>query len=77
MGEGSFTEKLKTLQHQETIVLDGPYGTPSLNCLQYKKIILIAGGIGITPCISMLQEILESQRTDLRVHLIWITKNPK
>ena len=39
--------------------VDGPFGRPSLNYRRYETLILVAGGIGITPAISMLKAIYD------------------
>ncbi|XP_043687052.1 ferric reduction oxidase 8, mitochondrial [Telopea speciosissima] len=40
------------------VAVEGPYGPDSINFLRYDSLILVAGGIGITPFISILQEII-------------------
>ncbi|KAJ4961779.1 hypothetical protein NE237_021689 [Protea cynaroides] len=39
------------------VAVEGPYGPDSLNFLRCDSLLLVAGGIGITPLISILQEI--------------------
>jgi len=57
--------------------LDGPYGTGSLEYEQYPVVALVAGGIGITPAISIASHILhraaaaETRNNRWHVHLLW------
>lgn len=65
---------------QALIRCDGPYGNLSFNYYRYGSLVLVGGGIGITPIISVLKNIYECdkrQRANKRicirnVHLIWI-----
>jgi len=53
---GDFTATLKTVQPGETAWLDGPYGVFSPS--RYREapgIVLIAGGVGVAPMLSMLR----------------------
>jgi len=59
--------------------IDGPYGTASGDVLLYTHVILIGGGIGVTPFISILKSIryavLYTNNCPLHaVHFIWVTK---
>lgn len=61
------------------IAIEGPYGPASLSFLRYDSILLIAGGIGVTPFLSILQEIASAQNSGRekfpsRVKLIYIVK---
>eukprot|EP00854_Cymbomonas_tetramitiformis_P028935 gene28935-35948_t len=69
MGPGTFTNQLRQLAQQAEdnqfelqkmpIAVDGPYGAP-LPVRDYKKLVLVAGGIGITPVNSILREMYRS-----------------
>jgi len=89
MGPGTFTDKLQklamTLPWNELdtdllINVDGPYGIP-VDFEQYDQVVLVGGGIGITPINSCLRELyglgssgqLEKVQ---RVHLVWVAKDP-
>ncbi|RXH77695.1 hypothetical protein DVH24_039666 [Malus domestica] len=66
--EGSWTSSLSNMiqTRQETysdqlkyipIAVEGPYGLVSMDSLGYDSLMLVAGGIGITPFLSILQEL--------------------
>jgi predicted ferric reductase len=62
--------------------LDGPYGTGSLHYSRYPVVVLVAGGIGITPGISIASHIAHRATSgDLpahirwHVHLLWVVKD--
>ncbi|CAM6092785.1 unnamed protein product [Calypogeia fissa] len=42
--------------------LDGPYGDESAFYLRYKKLVLVAGGIGVTPFLAIIRDILHRYR---------------
>jgi predicted ferric reductase len=53
---GRFTSRIQTLKAGEKVFLDGPYGNFSIDWYpQAKKLVLIPGGIGITPIMSTLR----------------------
>ncbi|MEN8906458.1 MAG: FAD-binding oxidoreductase [Clostridiales bacterium] len=53
---GDYTSKIDTIQINSSATVDGPYGRLSyLNYTNERNIVLIAGGIGITPMIGMLR----------------------
>jgi NADPH oxidase 5 len=61
------------------IVLDGPYGTPSMHIFDCTHVILIGAGIGATPFASILRTIqLKNQKREpmklKRVHFIWLNR---
>jgi hypothetical protein len=43
------------------VMIDGPYGNPSVPLHEYESVVLVCGGIGVTPCASLLADFL-SQR---------------
>ena len=64
MGKGTFTGELAALLESKTntmvpcdVKLRGPFGSLSINLAQYQHIVLIAGGIGITPMLPILDRI--------------------
>jgi predicted ferric reductase len=59
-----------------SVLIDGPYGKPCLRFEEFSTVILVAGGIGITPCFSLLYDLLARVQAGncrvTRVHLVWI-----
>lgn len=61
------------------VAVEGPYGPASLGFLRYDTLLLVAGGIGITPVLSILQEIASLRRDHKhelpsRIDLIYAVK---
>uniref|UniRef100_M4B4U0 DOMON domain-containing protein n=1 Tax=Hyaloperonospora arabidopsidis (strain Emoy2) TaxID=559515 RepID=M4B4U0_HYAAE len=59
MGHGSFTHKLmeKARTQQDLRVnLCGPFGNMSVNVERYDAVVLVAGGVGITPMMSLINQ---------------------
>ncbi len=57
---GDFTARIKEMQPGQTVYVDGPFG--SFSCDQHphaQNLVFIAGGIGITPMMSMLRTLAE------------------
>jgi predicted ferric reductase len=52
---GDFTRVVKSIPPGQKVYLDGPYGTFSIDRHDAPGYVLLAGGIGITPLISMLR----------------------
>lgn len=53
--KGHFTHALEKLQAGDKVTVRGPFGEFVLNTRQYNDVVLCAGGIGITPFMSMLR----------------------
>ena len=59
---GDFTAKVGELKGGETVYVDGPYGSFSLDDPTTQKgIVLLAGGIGIAPIMSILHTLADSK----------------
>ena len=54
---GDFTSALERLEFDDQILIDGPHGSPAL--VDERDCVLIAGGSGITPAMSILRTALE------------------
>jgi predicted ferric reductase len=68
---GDFTDRVRHLAPGDKILINGPYGRFS-HCLVKEKlpVVMIAGGIGITPMISMLRTLAVSKGKQ-KIVLIW------
>ncbi|NPV85599.1 MAG: hypothetical protein HPY45_06270 [Anaerolineae bacterium] len=68
---GDFTRRLKNLRVGDKVLIDGPYGYFShLNYPKSEGVVFIAGGIGITPLMSMLRFMYATDKGQ-KVALIW------
>ncbi|MCX7976546.1 MAG: ferric reductase-like transmembrane domain-containing protein [Bellilinea sp.] len=66
---GDFTRRIKELKPADVVYVDGPYGAFSIDRHPHAKgFVFIAGGVGITPMVSMLQTL--AQRNDQRPLLL-------
>ncbi|GDX62654.1 membrane protein [Candidatus Saccharibacteria bacterium] len=62
---GDFTAALEGAEKGTTFKIDGPYGTFSNKVVKNSRQIWIAGGIGVTPFMSMAKSADETQQIDL------------
>ncbi|CAG8486880.1 8011_t:CDS:2 [Acaulospora morrowiae] len=79
--QGGFTRTLYA-NSQKTeaplkLRIDGPYGKPSIDFKAHRTVLLVAGGIGITPMISILRDLVSRQVTSMpvatqEIHFMWI-----
>ncbi|KAF0713817.1 Aste57867_4198 [Aphanomyces stellatus] len=63
-----------------TLRLDGPHGKPSLDVDDYDVLVLVAGGIGITPLISLINSFRHSaisNDNEVEIHLHWVVQSPQ
>jgi predicted ferric reductase len=56
-GIGDFTKRLKALPAGTRVVAEGPFGAFTQEARKHERVAMIAGGIGITPIRSLLEEI--------------------
>lgn len=86
-GLGGFTKAISELSgtHENTeslrVRLDGPYGVGRFYWPTQALTVLIAGGVGITPGLSIASSIISNARDrqtayPQQVHLLWIVKDP-
>lgn len=69
---GDFTQKMKDLKPGAKAVIDGPYGNFGQNISQNKRQIWIAGGIGITPFLSMARGFVDNKDSSGQVDLFYV-----
>ncbi len=71
---GDWTSKINRIKAGETVLIDGPYGLFSHEVLtENEPIIMISGGIGITPFLSMLRYMADVD-DPRQILLIWSNK---
>ncbi len=58
---GDFTNTIGTLKPGDTVYVDGPYGTFSMDEHKCKNMVFIAGGIGSAPVMSMLRTLADRE----------------
>ncbi|CAE8653330.1 unnamed protein product [Polarella glacialis] len=87
MGEESFSGRLhklalaaSNLPHGVVMNVQGPYGS-RVNLHESQEVVLVAGGIGITPMVSALrcavQQGLHAKQSKLRrLRLVWVARSP-
>lgn len=66
------------VRSQLKFLVDGPFPSPLESIFQHKIAFCVAGGVGITPFISVLNELLleENVRKEpRRIHLTWVVTN--
>ncbi|XP_052737663.1 NADPH oxidase 4 [Bicyclus anynana] len=79
--KGDWTECLEKLLNEKgtnlTILIDGPFSSPMEGISSSRIAICVAAGVGITPFVSALRDILQNPRSRLpnRIHLIWIVRH--
>ncbi len=73
---GDFTSTVKDATPADGAIVDMPYGTFSFLNYDAPNLVFIAGGIGITPFISMLRYMVD-KKLERNVILIWGNKTEK
>ena len=69
---GDFTKRIPTLTPGTRVIIDGPLGAFTASNAETKKLLLVAGGIGITPLFSMFASASSSERD---VTLLFAARN--
>lgn len=70
---GDFTANIAQLPENTRVIVDGPYGRFTTERIREKRVVYIAGGIGITPIRSMLGALAEVSARE-KVWLFYATK---
>ncbi len=71
---GDWTQNINKLSEGSEALVEGPFGKFTYSEAEFKKQIWIAGGIGVTPFISMAKSLKEED--GYRVDLYYCVKNP-
>ncbi|EQC42321.1 hypothetical protein SDRG_00060 [Saprolegnia diclina VS20] len=76
--DGSFVDDVYTslLGVETTVVVGGPYGNLSINLDEYDTVLLIAGGIGVTPLLHILNQQEKTAKSTTTTTLHWIVRTP-
>jgi ferredoxin-NADP reductase len=69
---GEFTNALARLKKDEEVIVEGPFGNFIIEDDE-KNLVFIAGGVGITPFISMIRERIHSRKRQ-KITLIYAAK---
>jgi 3-phenylpropionate/trans-cinnamate dioxygenase ferredoxin reductase subunit len=67
---GDFTSELRLLRPGSPVWVDGPHGAFTLDLRRTTGLVMIAGGVGITPMMSMLRTL--AHRRDRRPHRLLV-----
>jgi ferredoxin-NADP reductase len=73
---GSWTAALAAIAPGTRVHVDGPFASPCRDLHGCRRAIVVAGGIGITPFVSFLREVLATGRPPFdRLHLYWLERD--
>jgi predicted ferric reductase len=72
---GEFTSKIRSLKPGTPVHCAGPFGVFCKDVDQNKEIVMIAGGVGVTPFLSVLRHFRKT-KADNRVVLFWANRTP-
>jgi predicted ferric reductase len=73
-GTGDFAAGVRDLRPGESVWVDGPYGSFTCDDVPAAGLVLVAGGVGITPMMSMLRT--AADRGDQRPHrLVYVARD--
>lgn len=56
---GRFTESIPSLAEGDSVYLDGPYGTFTIECHEGPGFVFVGAGVGVTPLLSMLRTLAD------------------
>lgn len=71
---GEFTSLIPELKEGDPVIVSGPYGTFCKDIDAHGEIVMIAGGVGITPFLSVLRH-FRNIHAHNRVLLLWSNKS--
>lgn len=69
---GDFTSRIADVRLGTRVIVDGPFGNFTLERSKKKKLIFIAGGVGITPIRTLIEQALKEER---KLILFYSSKN--
>jgi len=64
---GDFTRSLENLPVNTKALIDGPHGVFTARFARRKKFLFIAGGVGITPVFSLIEDLARQNITDIKL----------
>jgi predicted ferric reductase len=71
---GAFTSLITTMEEGDPVIVSGPYGKFCQDIDALPEILLVAGGVGITPFLSVLRH-FRGIRSQSRVVLMWSNRS--
>lgn len=74
--DSDFKQALLTHSPGDKVQISGPFGDFFILPKDTKEIVMIAGGMGINPFLSMLTD-LRDQKSDTKVYLIYVNSKPE
>lgn len=79
---GDWTQRLyvqAAVESEVSILVDGPYGSPTVDLDKYEYFLLVSGGVGVTPlqavCNQLTHEHEERGRPLKKVYFIWAVRD--
>jgi NAD(P)H-flavin reductase len=78
---GRWTSRIRELLPGDQVRFDGPYGEPSVPYLSCDSVFLVAAGVGVTPMMSILRNLLDKIGVGVccgsltRVYFTWVTRS--
>lgn len=72
---GNFTARMGEISRGDAVAVDGPYGLFRADRVaRERRIVLVAGGIGVTPFLSMIRDMGDAAAA--RATLLWSVRSP-
>lgn len=76
---GDWTRRLLSAAEQGkplTVDVRGPFASPAAAAIHHRNWLLVAGGIGVTPFLSLLRMVATASDHARHVHLVWVVRAP-